>query len=106
MRRPAVSRLLGLLALVAREARAAWQVVQWQRAGRAPEDIARRLRRPPAASQSVQALAASLTAAAAADRLGRCFQVERRLKLGSPPRAELVALVMALCAGREPARAG
>jgi DNA polymerase-3 subunit delta len=90
---------IGLVALMARDARAAWQVAQWQRSGRAPEEIARRLRRPAAASASIQALAASLTPASAAERMERCFQVERRLKLGSPPRPELAQLVMALCSG-------
>jgi DNA polymerase-3 subunit delta len=90
---------LGLLAMLAREARLLWQVVEWQRAGRSPDEIARRLRRPPAAAASLQALGASLAGGAPAHRLRRCVEAERRLKLGSPPRAELALLVSELCAG-------
>jgi len=90
---------LAVLGMLTREARATWQAADALRAGRAPEEIARRLRRPPAAATALLERARSLPAATAARQLGRCWDVERRLKLGGAPRPELSLLVADLCAG-------
>jgi DNA polymerase-3 subunit delta len=89
---------LGVLGMLVRETRTAWQVTEWLRRGRAPEDIARRLRRPPAAAQSLVAHASGLAPATAVRRLVRCWEVERRLKLGGQARPELAVLIADLCA--------
>jgi DNA polymerase-3 subunit delta len=89
---------LGVLGMLVREARTTWQVTEWLRRGQAPEDLARRLRRPPAAAQSLVAHATGLSPAAAVRRLVRCWEVERRLKLGGQARAELALLIADLCA--------
>jgi DNA polymerase III delta subunit len=90
---------LAVLGMLAREARATWQAVDALRAGRAPEEIARGLRRPPAAAAALLERARSLSAPAAARHLARCWDVERRLKLGGAARPELSLLVADLCAG-------
>ena len=89
-----------LIAMLTREVRTAWSVQLWRRAGQSTDQIARILRRPPAA---VEALLASLGAespAALARKLRRCWEVERALKSSGEPRAELALLVSELCAGR------
>lgn len=88
---------LGVVAMLAREARAAWQVKEWRRRGRSPEDIARSLRRPPAAAAALVARAERMTPAEVPAGLVRCWNAERRLKLGASPRAELALLVADLC---------
>ena len=90
---------LAVLGMLAREARATWQAADALRAGRDPDEIARSLRRPPAAASALMERARSVSAAAAARHLARCWDVERRLKLGGAPRAELSLLVADLCAG-------
>ena len=90
---------LAVLGMLTREARATWQAVGALRAGRPPEEIARGLRRPPAAAAALLDRARGLSPAAAARHLGRCWDVERRLKLGGPARPELSLLVADLCAG-------
>ena len=89
---------LAVLGMLAREARATWQAADALRAGRAPEEIARSLRRPPAAATALLERARSVSVAAAARQLARCWEVERRLKLGGTPRPELSLLVADLCA--------
>lgn len=89
---------LAVLGMLTREARATWQAVDALRAGRAPEEIARGLRRPPAAATALLERARSLSAVAAARHLARCWDVERRLKLGGAARPELSLLVADLCA--------
>lgn len=89
---------LAVLGMLTREARATWQAVGALRAGRPAEDIARSLRRPPAAAAALLERARSLSPAAAALHLGRCWDVERRLKLGGLARPELSLLVADLCA--------
>jgi len=89
---------LGVLAMLAREARAAWQAAEALRRGRAPEDVARALRRPPAAAAALVERAQALAPAAGARLLRRCWEVERRLKLGGVPRSELSLLIADLCA--------
>ncbi len=89
---------LAVLGMLTREARATWQAVGALRAGRAAEEIARSLRRPPAAAAALLDRARSLSPSAAARHLGRCWEVERRLKLGGLARPELSLLVADLCA--------
>ena len=89
-----------ILALLTRELRTAWTVHTWRRRGQSVEQIARILRRPPAA---VEALLASLggEAVPALERtLRRCWEVERALKSGGESRAEMALLVSELCDAR------
>jgi DNA polymerase-3 subunit delta len=86
-----------LLALLTREARTAWTILEWSRRGQGAEQIARTLRRPVPVVQAFVAAASSGGPPAAVARLRRCWEAERRLKSGGDARAELVALVVALC---------
>jgi DNA polymerase-3 subunit delta len=89
-----------VLALLTREVRTAWTVQVWRRRGQPVEQIARILRRPPAA---VEALLASLGGEASAPlgrKLRRCWEVERALKSGGESRAEMTLLVSDLCDAR------
>ncbi len=88
-----------LLGMLAREARALWQAADALARGRDPREIARGLRRPPAAAEALVDRARSLGPAAAARQLEACWDTERRLKLGAPLRPELALLVTDLCAG-------
>jgi DNA polymerase-3 subunit delta len=90
---------LAVLGMLAREVRAAWQAAEGLRAGRREEEIARELRRPPSAASLVIDRARSLPGAAAARLLDRCWETERRLKLGGAVRAELSLLIADLCTG-------
>jgi DNA polymerase III delta subunit len=90
---------LAVLGMLTREARAIWQAADALRAGRPADEIARSLRRPPAAAAALLERARSLSAPTAARQLARCWDVERRLKLGGLPRPELSLLVADLCAG-------
>jgi DNA polymerase-3 subunit delta len=85
-----------LLALLTREVRTAWTVRDLRARGQGVDQIARVLRRPPAA---VEAIAAA--GAAGPDtfawKLERCWEVERRLKSGGEASAEMAALVAELC---------
>jgi DNA polymerase-3 subunit delta len=89
---------LAVLGMLAREARATWQAQEWLRTGRSPDEVARALRRPQAAAAALVTLARSLSARTATHRLARCWDVERRLKLGAPPRPEITLLIADLCA--------
>jgi DNA polymerase-3 subunit delta len=89
---------LAVLGMLTREARATWQAVGALRAGRPAEEVARALRRPPAAATALLDRARSVSPAVAARHLGRCWDVERRLKLGGLARPELSLLVADLCA--------
>ncbi|OGL20735.1 MAG: DNA polymerase III subunit delta [Candidatus Rokubacteria bacterium RIFCSPLOWO2_12_FULL_71_19] len=89
---------LAVLGMLAREARATWQAQEWLRAGRSPDEIVRALRRPQAAAAALVRLARTLPPRAGSRRLARCWDVERRLKLGAPPRPELSLLIADLCA--------
>jgi DNA polymerase III subunit delta len=88
---------LAVLGMLAREARSVWQAREWLGEGRREDEVARLLRRPPPAAAAVVALARSLPDGAAARRLARCWEVERRLKLGGAPRPELALLIADLC---------
>jgi DNA polymerase III delta subunit len=85
-----------LLALLTREVRTAWTIQEWSRRGQSVEQIARTLRRPVPVVQQYAAASTEAPEAAAA-RLRRCWEVERRLKSGGEARAELTTLVVALC---------
>ena len=89
---------LAVLGMLAREARSVWQAREWLREGRREDEVARLLRRPPPAAAAVVALARALRDGGAARRLARCWEVERRLKLGGSPRPELALLIADLCA--------
>jgi DNA polymerase-3 subunit delta len=90
---------LGVLAMLAREVRGAWQVTEGLRIGRREEEIARELRRPPAAATALIRRARSMPTGAPMRLLKRTWETERRLKLGGAPRAELSLLIADLCAG-------
>jgi DNA polymerase-3 subunit delta len=89
---------LGVLGMLGREARSVWQAREWLGQGRRDDEVARLLRRPPPAAAAVVALARALSGPAAARRLTRCWEVERRLKQGGAPRPELTLLIADLCA--------
>ena len=86
-----------VVALLTREARTAWSIGEWRARDQGVEDIARTLRRPPQVVQALVAAVAAETADTLAWRLRRCWEVERALKSGGQPRAELTALVVDLC---------
>ena len=52
---------LGVLGMLAREARSVWQAREWLGQGRRDDEVARLLRRPPAAAAAVVALARALS---------------------------------------------
>jgi DNA polymerase-3 subunit delta len=89
---------LAVLAMLAREMRAAWQAADGLRRGRREDAIARELRRPPAAAAALIERARALPPGAAPRLLARCWEAERRLKLGGAPRPELSLLIADLCA--------
>lgn len=84
-----------LLAMLTREVRMAWTIREWHTRGQSLDQIARTLRRPVAVVQAHASVRQS--AAAEANGLRRCWVAETRLKSGGEPRAELSALVVALC---------
>ena len=86
-----------MLALLARDLRLAWTVRTLTEAGQSPAEIARALRLPPAV---VETLGRGDPAARLAEKLARCWDVERRVKSSGEPRAELTVLVADLCAER------
>lgn len=89
---------LAVLGMLGREARAAWQAAEGLRRGRSPEEIARSLRRPAAAAAALVDRARALPAGAPVRQLRRCWEAERRIKLGGVPRSELSLLIADLCA--------
>jgi len=89
-----------LLSLLAREVRTAWTVKAWLERGQSTEQIARMLRRPLPVVTTAAAAVRKDPPAALPRRLVRCWDVERRLKSGGEPRAELTALVAELCGAR------
>jgi DNA polymerase-3 subunit delta len=88
-----------LLGMLAREARAVWRAADGLSAGRPEDEIARELGRPRDAAAALIERARTLRPDLAARQLRRCWEVERRLKLGGVPRAELSLLIADLCAG-------
>ena len=89
---------LGVLAMLAREARALWQAAEGFRRGRREDEIVRMLGRPPAAATAVMDRARTLGPERVARLLERCWEAERRCKLSAPTRPELSLLVADLCA--------
>ena len=89
-----------VLALLTRELRTAWTVQVWRRRGQPVEQIARILRRPPAAVEALLASLGGEGATALGRKLRRCWEVERALKSGGESRAELALLVSDLCDAR------
>jgi DNA polymerase III delta subunit len=86
-----------VLVMLTREVRATWQVREWQRQGRRPDDIVRLLRpRPPMVAQALMAAATAAAPESLARRLRRCWDVEQRLKSSGEPRGEMAALVAEL----------
>lgn len=90
---------LGVLGMLAREVRALWQAAEGLRLGRREDEIARGLRRPPDAAAAVIDRARAMTPGGPARLLARCWDVERRLKLGGSARPEVSLLIADLCAG-------
>jgi DNA polymerase-3 subunit delta len=90
---------LGVLGMLAREVRALWLTSEQLRQGRREDDIARSLRRPPAAAAAVIARAGAMGPEGPARLLARCWDVERRLKLSGLARPELSLLITDLCEG-------
>ena len=82
-----------LLSLLTRDVRTAWTAQEWARRGQNVEQIARILRRPLSVIQAYASQAPGTTP----ERLRCCWEAERRLKSGGDARAELTALVVALC---------
>ncbi len=83
--------------MVTREVRLTWLAKEWLKQGRAPEEIARLLRRPAPAVEAFLSKADACSIAALRRQLSRCWEVERRLKAGGLPRPELTALLADLC---------
>jgi len=90
---------LGVLGMLGREVRAIWQAAEGLRAGRREDEIARGLRRPPDAAAAVIERARAMAPDGPARLLTRCWEVERRLKLGGSARPEVSLLITDLCAG-------
>ncbi len=91
---------LGLLGMVTRELRFIWQVKRWTAAGKRQDEIARLTRRPATVLEDALARAAATPASELRRGLERCWEVEGRLKSGTPsPRGELEMLLYELCRG-------
>jgi DNA polymerase III delta subunit len=89
-----------ILAMLTREVRTAWTVQAWRRRGQPVDQIARILRRPPAAVEALVASLGSEPAEALGGKLRRCWEVERALKSGGEARTEMALLVSDLCGAR------
>jgi DNA polymerase-3 subunit delta len=89
---------LAILGMVTRELRLTWLTKEWTRQGRSAEQVARLLRRPPHAAQSLLSRANALSSEALSRGLSQCWETERRLKLGGLPRPEIATLLADLCA--------
>lgn len=88
---------LAILGMLAREARALSQAAAGLRDGRRDDEIARGLRRPPAAAGQVIDRAKALGPEAPGRLLERCWDAERRIKLGGMARPELSLVVALMC---------
>lgn len=91
----AIEEPLLLLAMLTREVRTAWTIRDAVARGQSLDQLARTLRRPLSVVQAHASVRQS--ADAEAQVLRRCWAAETRLKSGGEPRAELSALVVALC---------
>jgi DNA polymerase-3 subunit delta len=88
---------LGLLGMLTREVRLTWSAKAWLKNGKSPEEIARLVRLPLSAVETVLARAESCSWASLTRQLSRCWEVERRLKAGGFARSELTLLLADLC---------
>ena len=89
-----------LVSLLVREMRAALVIRDLRTRGQSTDQIARSLRRPAPVVEAVGTRVGAVPEATLARRLERCWQVERRLKSGGEPRAEMATLIVDLCAER------
>jgi DNA polymerase III delta subunit len=89
-----------VIAMLTREVRTAWTVQLWRRAGQSVDQIARILRRPPAALDALLASLGAESPSSLGGKLRRCWEVERALKSSGEPWAELALLVSELCSAR------
>jgi len=96
----AVEEPMLILTMLTREVRTAWTVQVWRRRGQPVEQIARILRRPPGAVEALLSALGGESSAPLAAKLRRCWEVERALKSGGEPRAEMALLVSDLCGAR------
>ena len=87
-----------ILVALTRDVRTAWTVREWRQRGQSVDQIARILRRPPAAVEALAAAAPSPQTLAR--KLARCWRAEQQLKSGGEARAELAALVVELCSAK------
>ena len=88
---------LAILGAVTRELRLTWLAKEWAGQGKSAEQIARSLRRPVYAAESLLSRATALSGEALSRGLGQCLETERRLKSGGLPRPEITALLADLC---------
>lgn len=88
---------LAILGAVTRELRLTWLAKEWAGQGKSAERIARSLRRPVYAAESLLSRATALSGEALSRGLGQCLETERRLKSGGLPRPEITALLADLC---------
>jgi DNA polymerase III subunit delta len=86
-----------LLALLTRGVRSSWTARDLHTRGRSVDQIARTLRLPVPVAEKLVAHAVAQDALALAAKLGRCWEVERRLKSSGAIHAEMAALVTELC---------
>lgn len=86
-----------LLSLLVGEVRLTWAIADLARAGQSADQIARAVRRPPGVVSAKLASARTASPHVLAEKLRRCWDVERRLKSGGEARAELATLVGELC---------
>ena len=84
-----------ILSLLVTEIRLTWTITELARAGQPRDQIGRTVRRPPDVVR--RKLDAGASPHVLAEKLRRCWDVERRLKSGGEARAELATLVGELC---------
>ena len=88
---------LGLLGMLTRELRSLWQAKEWRRQGKSVDEIARLLRRPARVVEGVLGRATATGSETLSRGLERCWEVERSLKSGGDPKAEMTMLFVDLC---------
>lgn len=88
---------LGLLGMLTRELRSFSLAKEWQRQGKSVDEIARLLRRPARVVAGVLGRATATGSETLSQGLERCWEVERSLKSGGDPKAEMTMLFVDLC---------